>query len=70
METFEDFVTWAGGQTQAAKLIGIDKYRAHRLFHGKRRLTADEAVAIEKASGGVFRKEMLIFGAARPNKAA
>ena len=63
METFRDFVTWAGSQRKAAELIGADKYRAHRLYHGTGKpLTPDEAIAIEAASGGVFRKEHLIFG--------
>lgn len=69
METFKDFATWAGSQREAARLIGIDKYRAHRLYHG-RKLTPDEAVEIERVSGGVFRAAQLIFGLGQsPNTA-
>ena len=68
METFKDFATWAGNQRKAAELIGIDKFRAHRLFHGKP-LTPEEATTIEAVSGGVFRKEHLIFGVPSPDQA-
>lgn len=61
MQTFNDFVTWAGGQAQAGRLIGINKNRAHRLAHGKP-IRAAEALRIELVSGGVFRKEQLMFG--------
>jgi DNA-binding transcriptional regulator YdaS (Cro superfamily) len=61
MATFRDFADWAGGQTKAARLIGINKARAHRLTHGAA-IKPEEAMAIELASGGVFRKEQLVFG--------
>lgn len=60
MQTFNDFATWAGGQAKAARLLGIHKNRAHRLAHGKP-IRADEALRIELVSGGVFRKEVLMF---------
>lgn len=60
--TFKDFVAWAGGQRKAAALIGVDKYRAHRLFHNPSLLLPEEAMRIELATGGAFRKEALIFG--------
>ena len=61
MDNFKDFCTWAGGQTKAARLIGISKARAHRLYHGSP-LDPGEAVMIERVSNGMFRKERLIFG--------
>lgn len=61
MANFQDFCEWAGGQAKAAKLIGINKARAHRLYHGAP-MKPQEALAIERATGGVFRKERLIFG--------
>lgn len=61
METFKDFCSWAGGQAKAARLIRITKARAHRLYHGAP-LRPDEALAIERATNGAFRKERLIFG--------
>jgi DNA-binding transcriptional regulator YdaS (Cro superfamily) len=60
MQTFNDFATWAGGQAKAARLLGIHKNRAHRLAHGKP-MRADEALRIELVSGGLFRKEVLMF---------
>lgn len=61
MATFKDFADWAGGQAKAGRLIGVNKLRAHRLYHGAS-LTPDEAMRIELASSGLFRKEQLIFG--------
>lgn len=61
MNTFQDFVKWAGGQKEAAELIGISKYRSHRLYHG-RQLRPEEATAIEAASNGAFKRDALIFG--------
>lgn len=61
MATYRDFVDWAGGQAKAGRLIGVNKYRAHRLYHGAD-LRPEEAMQIELASGGVFRKEVLMFG--------
>lgn len=61
MNTYKDFVTWAGGnQAKAGSLIGIDKYRSHRLYQGKVELEPSEAAAIEKVSYGIFKKENLI----------
>ena len=68
-QTFKDFAVWAGGQKQAAALIGMDKYRAHRLYHG-RALTPEEATAIEVASKGVFNAAELIFGMLNKGEAA
>ncbi len=61
MDTYKDFVEWAGGQKEAAELIGISKYRSHRLYHG-RQLKPEEATAIDRASKGVFKRDALIFG--------
>ena len=61
MNTFHDFCTWAGGQAKAGRLTGINKPRMHRLYHGAP-LRPDEALAIERATNGAFRKERLIFG--------
>lgn len=61
MATFRDFADWAGGQVRAASLIGINKARAHRLYHGAE-IDPAEAMRVELASGGVFRKEQLVFG--------
>lgn len=62
MATYRDFADWAGGQAKAGRLIGVNKYRAHRLYHGSAVLKAEEAMQIELASGGAFRKEVLMFG--------
>lgn len=62
MATYRDFANWAGGQAKAGRLIGIDKMRAHRLYHGQVALRAEEALQIELVSGGAFRKEVLMFG--------
>ena len=71
METFKDFAIWAGSQQKAAELIGIHKTRASRLANGKRPLKPDEALAIERASGGIFRAAQLIFGyGQQPSEAA
>lgn len=65
-QTFKDFAAWAGGQSKAAEKIGMDKYRAHRVYHG-RALTPEEATAIEVASDGVFNAVALIFGSSKQN---
>ena len=62
MANYREFAEWAGSQAKAARLIGINKFRSHRLFHGNAELRPDEAMRIELASGGIFRKEQLIFG--------
>lgn len=62
MATYRDFADWAGGQAKAGRLIGVNKYRAHRLYHGSAALKPEEAMQIELASGGAFRKEVLMFG--------
>lgn len=61
MDNFKDFCTWAGSQTKAARLLGISKARAHRLYHGTK-LEPSEALQIERATNGLFKKERLIFG--------
>lgn len=61
MATYKDFASWAGGQAKAGRLIGVNRARAHRLYHGAE-LTPAEAMQIELVSGGAFRKEALIFG--------
>lgn len=61
--TFKDFAEWAGGQAKAGRLIGVNKLRAHRLYHGAR-LTPAEAHLIDVASHGLFRRDALIFGPA------
>lgn len=62
MATFRDFVDWAGGkQTKAGRLIGINKARAHRLYHGAD-IDPEEAMKIELVTGGTIRKEQLVFG--------
>lgn len=62
MTNFQDFVDWAGGkQTQAARLIGISKARAHRLANGAA-IKPEEAMQIELVTGGVIRKDALVFG--------
>ena len=66
MATFKDFATWAGGQAKAGRLIGVNKLRAHRLYHGAR-ITPEEATRIEHVSGGAFRREQLVFGRASGN---
>lgn len=62
MATYRDFADWVGGQAKAGRLIGVNKYRAHRLYHGQVELKPEEAMQIELASGGAFRKEVLMFG--------
>lgn len=69
MNTFKDFCDWAGGQAKAGRLIGVNRFRAHRLVHGSA-LTPEEALKIEIVSSGVFRKEELIFGPLVENKKA
>lgn len=61
MATFREFADWAGGQAKAGRLIGANKLRAHRLYHGAD-ITPEEAMKVELASGGLFRKEQLVFG--------
>lgn len=63
--TFRDFVTWAeGSRPKAAELIGIDKYRAHRLYHGAQ-MHVEEALAIERVTAGMFKAEQLIIAPKR-----
>ena len=59
--TFKDFADWAGGQAKAGRLIGANKLRAHRLYHGAQ-LTPTEASRIDSASHGLFPRDALIFG--------
>lgn len=61
MTTFREFADWAGSQAKAGQLIGVNKLRAHRLYHGAA-IRADEALRIEQASEGLFPKESFLWG--------
>lgn len=60
MTTFKDFAEWAGGQKAAGDLIGVNKIRAHRLYHGAA-IRPDEALRIEEVTHGTFRKETFLW---------
>lgn len=58
------FVELCGGQEKAAKAIGVTAPAINHYLNGRRGITADIAIRMEKASGGKVRKERLVFGQA------
>lgn len=61
MNTFRDFVKWAGSTRKAAELLDTSASTVSRLATGQQRMTADVAEQVEQVSGGAFRKERVMW---------
>lgn len=59
MDALADFIAHAGTQRAAAELVGIDESTISLILAGKRALLPRHAIAIDKATGGLFRAEAL-----------
>lgn len=56
------FVEFFGTQQAAADAIGVTNPQINHFLKGRRRVSPDLALAMEKASDGLVSKERLIFG--------
>ena len=57
MNTFADFVQWAGTQKTAAEMIGLSDSMVSLILKGNRALLPEYAIAAERASGGIYRAD-------------
>lgn len=60
MNRFQDFVTWAGSQRQAAESLSLSDSTVSLILSGKRSLLPQHVVRAEQVSGGLFRAEDLL----------
>lgn len=60
MDTFSDFVAWAGTQKRAADLIGLSPSTVSLILSGERNLLPEHAIAAERASGGLYRADEML----------
>ena len=60
MQTFADFVKWAGGVRAAARLLNQSPSNVSRVANRLQALTVDTAKAAQLASSGVFSWSQLI----------
>lgn len=62
MNTFSDFVSWAGTQKAAAEKIGLSDSMVSLILKGDRALLPEYAIAAERASGGLYRADEMLPG--------
>lgn len=60
MDAFEDFVSWAGTQAKAGKLVGLSASMVSLILSGERTLQPEHAIAAERASGGLYRADEML----------
>ncbi len=60
MDTFADFVSWAGTQAQAGKMTGLSASMVSLILSGERTLQPERAIAAERASGGLYRADEML----------
>jgi DNA-binding transcriptional regulator YdaS (Cro superfamily) len=63
---FQQYVDLVGGQTEAARRLGITRSMVGHIVNGRRSVSKRLAVAVEQDSNGLFRREALLW----PDKAA
>ena len=61
MQTFQDFVTWAGGTRRAALQLGVSASKVSRMSTQKQPISPEIAERIEAVSHGLFRKERVLW---------
>ena len=61
MNSFQDFVNWAGGTRRAAKQLGTSAARVSRIKNSKQPVTPEIAAQCEHVSHGLFRKEKILW---------
>lgn len=61
MESFSDFCKWAGSQRKAAELLGVSESTVSRMASGDVSVSKETAERIEAVSGGLFRKERVLW---------
>jgi len=61
MQTFQDFVKWAGGTRRAALQLGVSASTVSRLATGKQPISPEIAEGCEAVSHGLFRKERVLW---------
>ena len=66
MDTFQDFVNWAGGTRRAALQLGTSAARVSRIKNNRQPVTPAIAEKIEQVSHGLFKKERVLW----PSKGA
>jgi DNA-binding transcriptional regulator YdaS (Cro superfamily) len=63
---FQQYVELVGGQTEAARRLGITRSMVGHIVNGRRSVSKRLAVAVEQDSNGLFRRERLLW----PDQAA
>lgn len=61
VNTFQDFVKWAGGTRRAALQLGVSASKVSRIATGKQALSPEIAEGCEAVSHGLFRKEQVLW---------
>lgn len=61
MNSFQDFISWAGGTRKAAERLDMSASKVSRVANGIQPMTASIAEAVERVSDGVFRKEQVMW---------
>lgn len=62
MNSFSDFVSWAGTQRAAGEMLGLSDSMVSLILKGDRALLPDHAIAAERASGGLYRADDMLPG--------
>lgn len=63
MESIKDFCNWAKTQRRAAQMLGVSEATVSRLVRGDIRVSPEIAERVEEVSGGLFRKERVLWPA-------
>lgn len=61
MQTISDFCAWLKSQRRAAELLGVSETTVSRMVNGHQPVTPAIAEQIERVSGGLFRKERVLW---------
>ena len=60
-ELFRAWVRSAGGEKAAADALGVSIHTIRSIKLGRRGLTPEHALEIDRLSGGKYRKELLVW---------
>jgi len=58
---FQEYVELVGSRREVCKQLGISEALVGHILHGRRNVTPALALKIEQASGGIIRKEKLVW---------
>jgi DNA-binding transcriptional regulator YdaS (Cro superfamily) len=58
---FQNYVMAVGGQTKAARRLGVSRSMVGHIFHGRRGISKRMAVLVEQDSNGVWNRAQLLW---------